>query len=302
MNPTLTLMRREWLQHRLGWTLLVLLPLAVALLLAIFADWKFEADMDVPSGSLPLSLLAGASIFATTALVFVTLAATSLIILSGLPRRDHGDRSIEFWLSLPTGHAHSLAVPLLVHLLLVPAAALALGWLGGLLLSAALVTRLESLGAWLALPWLDLLAGTLALWLRVLAGLPLAVLWLLPLLLLVMLSTALFKRWGIVLLVVVLGLGSGALERLFGEPLLTAAAATLTRNAGLALFGAGGAGLRVHAETQPEAALQGLPGWALHDFAGALSALAQPALAAGLLFAAACFAGLVLWRQRAAVG
>lgn len=301
MNPTLTLVLREWLQHRLGWTLLAALPLALALLLLVFGQVQFDDDGG-PGGSLPLALLACACIFGATALVFATLAITSLIILSGLPRRDHGDRSVEFWLSLPLGHAQVLAVPLLVHLLLVPAAALALGWLGGLVLSVALVARVEGLGAWFTLPWGDLLAATLALGLRLLAGLPLAVLWLLPLLLLVMLSTALFKRWGIVVLAVGLGLGGVALEHLSGQPLVSAAIATLARNAALALFGAGGVGLGVHPETQPEAALQGLPGWALHDFAGALAALVQPALAGALLFAAACFAGLVLWRQRAAAG
>jgi ABC-2 type transport system permease protein len=45
---------------------------------------------------------------------------TSLFIALGSPRRDHGDRSIEFWLSLPSGHGESLAAPMLVHLLLVP--------------------------------------------------------------------------------------------------------------------------------------------------------------------------------------
>jgi hypothetical protein len=63
---------------------------------------------------------------ASTMLPFVILWVSSLIIVSGLARRDHGDRSNEFfWMSLPVGHGTSLAVPLAVHLLLVPAAVLA---------------------------------------------------------------------------------------------------------------------------------------------------------------------------------
>lgn len=321
MNPTLSLMYREWLQHRFEWTLEALVPLALALLLLGFAHVQISGDTDLPlpvvvigtvtampggdtglPAHLPLPLLACACIVAGTALVFLMLSVTSLIVLSGLPRRDHGDRSIEFWLSLPVGDAQSLAVPLLVHLILVPAAALVLGWMGGLLLSAALVTRMAGPAAWLGLPWADLLAATMALALRLLAGLPLAALWLAPLVLLTMLTTAVFRRWGIVLLSVGLGLGGTVLEHLFGQPMLARTLAGLASEGARALAGAGSVGLSLRPGADPIAALRGLPGWALHDFGAALAALASPLLAGGLLVAAACFAGLVRWRQRGAGG
>ncbi|CAD5366132.1 conserved membrane hypothetical protein [Rubrivivax sp. A210] len=293
-----TLMRREWLQHRTGWTLLTLVPLALALVLVAFGEVQFDDDDGLTE--LPLPLVAMAGIAGGTTLVFLTLLTTSAVILSGLPRRDHNDRSIEFWLSLPVGHAHSLAVPLLVHMLLVPAAALAAGALGGLALSLALVARVAGFADWFTLPWGDLLAASLALGMRLLAGVPLAALWLLPLMLLVMLATALFKRWGLVILAVGLGLGGVVLERIFGQPMLADALATLVRGGSQALIGAGGRSLAVPTGSGPSTALQGLPGWAWHDLGAALAALASPTLVGGLLLAVACFAGLVVWRQRGA--
>jgi hypothetical protein len=39
------------------------------------------------------------------------VGVTSLIITFGLARRDHADRSIEFWLSLPVGHTRAWPPP-----------------------------------------------------------------------------------------------------------------------------------------------------------------------------------------------
>jgi ABC-2 type transport system permease protein len=46
--------------------------------------------------------------------------------------------------------------------------------------------------------------------------------------------------------------------------------------------------------------LRALAGWAIHDLGIAVRDLASPLLAGGLLFAAGCFALLVIWRQRGA--
>ena len=48
---------------------------------------------------------------ATTALLLSVMSLASAVILAGVARRDHADRSIEFWLSLPVGHGASLAAP-----------------------------------------------------------------------------------------------------------------------------------------------------------------------------------------------
>jgi hypothetical protein len=299
-------MQREWLQHRFGWTLLTLLPLLLALLLTSVSTIQLDDDTVARVGEALPQMLALVSIAGSTAVIFMLAWASSLIIVSGLARRDHSDRSIEFWLSLPVSHSASLAAPLLVHLILVPAAALLIGLIGGYALSLVLVSRVAGLGAWLGLPWGQIVAATLAVALRLLTGMPLATLWLAPLILLVVLMTAWFRRWGWVVLVVGLGLGGILLEHLFGQPLISEVTGQLLQQAAHAVIhggkgsividtasGASGARLAVEA-------LAAIPAWALADFGAALRDLASPLLAGGLLFAAGCFALLVQWRQRGA--
>jgi hypothetical protein len=298
MTPLLPLMQREWLQHRFAWSLLTLVPLALALVLASFGQVEFDAgEPDFQAAGLP-AFITLASVTASMAVLFLVLWLTSLFIATGLPRRDHGDRSIEFWLSLPVGHVPSLAVPMLVHLVLVPAVALAVGLLGGYALSLLLVARFVGLSAWLGLPWVEVLGATLALTLRLLAGLPLATLWLLPVVLLAMLARAWIGRWGLPVLALLLGLGGLLLDRALGQPLLTQWLGNLGRRAAEAMVGASGASFQAQHVGEAVAALQGLPGWALRDLGAALSALATPAMAVGLAVSAACFALLVDWRQR----
>ncbi len=298
MNKLLPLMQREWLQHRFGWMLMVAVPFGIALLLLGFGHLAIGPDTaDRVGDSLP-PLLALASIAGSGAVIFLIAGVTSLIIVAGMARRDHGDRSIEFWLSLPTTHGASLAAPLLVHLLLVPALALLAGLAGGLLVSLVLVTRVVGIGAWVTLPWGDLLPAVLAIAARLLAGLPLALLWLSPLILLVVLLSAWFRRWAWVILGVGLGLGGQLLDRLFGQPLLSEITFGLLRGAGKALVNAG-EGFEM-GPNQGSEGLRLLPAWAWHDFGLALRELPSPLLAGGLLFTAGCFALLIVWRQRGA--
>lgn len=298
MNKFLALMQREWLQHRFGWALMVAVPLGIALLLLSFGELAIGTDtVDRVGDSLP-PLLAMASIAGSGAVIFLVAGISSLIIVAGIARRDHGDRSVEFWLSLPTTHSASLAAPLLVHLLLVPALALLLGLAGGMLVSMVLVTRVVGVGAWFTLPWGDLLPAILAIAARLLAGLPLAILWLSPLILLVVLMSAWFRRWAWVILGAGLGLGGQLLDRLFGQPLLSEITLGLLRGAGKALVSAGE--VLQMGPNQGSEGLRLLPGWALHDFGLALRELPSPLLAGGLLVAAGCFALLIVWRQRGA--
>jgi len=299
MNRLLPLAQREWLQHRFGWTLMVLVPLALALLLLGFGELAIgEQTLEKVGPALPV-MLAMASMAGGTAIIFVIAWVSSLIIVSGLARRDHGDRSIEFWLSLPTTHSASLAVPLVVHLLLVPAAALLAGLACGWLVSLVLVGRVAGLAAWFGLPWLDILAASGSVALRFVAGLPLATLWLLPLILLIVLMTAWFKRWGWVILAVGMGLGSQLLEKVFGQESLSRLFGELLRHAAQAMFATPG-GFQVGSNANPLSALRDLPGWLVRDFGLAVQDLASPLLLGGLLFAAGCFALLVMWRQRGA--
>lgn len=300
MNNLIPLMQREWLQHRLAWALLMGVPLALALLPLAFGSIEFDGQMAERTGSELALMLGLISITMSGAVIFLLVWVTSLFITSSLPRRDHADRSVEFWLSLPTGHAESFAAPLLVHLVLVPAAALLVGLLGGGVISLVLVSRFVGIGDWFSMPWPSVIAGTLALAGRVIAGLPLAVLWLSPLILLAMLANAWFRRWGLPVLAVGLALGSAVLKGVFGQPVLAETLGQLGRNAGLSLMGASGQGISINDHTPPLEAFEALPGWAVRDLGAALQAAASPVLAGAVLVSAGLFWALVLWRQRGA--
>lgn len=298
MNKLLTLMRREWLQYRFGWMLMVAVPLGLALLLLAFGQIQIGADEAEQVGDKMAPMLAVAAMAGSAAVLFLIASFTSIIIVAGMARRDHSDRSVEFWLSLPATHSANLAAPLIVHLLLVPAAALLAGLAGGLLVSMVLVTRVVGVGAWFALPWLDLLPAVFALAARLLAGLPLAILWLSPLILLVVLLSAWFRSWSWVILGVGIGLGSQLLNQVFGQPMLSDVTLGLLRQARGALVHAGEAFQM--GKNEGSEGLRQLPAWALNDFFLALKELPSPLLVGGLLFAAGCFYLVVVWRQRGA--
>lgn len=300
MKNLFPLMQREWLQHRFAWALLVLVPLALAVLPLAFGHVELDDDAASRVGPNLALMIALGSAMGTTTILFLILWITSIFIAVGTPRRDHGDRSVEFWMSLPTGHTESLVAPLLVHLLLVPAAALVLGWIASFFVTLLLVTRFDGFSAWLALPWLQLLAAGLSIVARMVGGLPLATLWLLPLLLMAMLSNALFKRLGLPVLAVALSVGSAVMSQVFGQPWLWQAMGRMVREAGFAMAGASGKGLSISSEDDPTLVLQALPGWALTDWLGAVQALATPAFAAVLLASAALLTALVVWRRRGA--
>lgn len=300
MKNLIPLMQREWLQHRFAWALLMLVPFALAVMLLSFGHIEMNTDFAARSGADLAAMLGMLSVTLSMGVLFLLVWVASLFVTSTLARRDHGDRSVEFWLSLPTGHAESLAAPLLVHLVLVPAAALLVGMIGGYAISLLVVSRYVGLGEWFAMPWGNLLAATIALAGRVLAGLPLAVLWLSPLILLAVICNALFKRWGLPVLAVGLGLGSVVMEFVFGQPLLGQALSRLGRAAGLSLAGASGQGVSVGEQTEIAQALQGLPAWAAQDLWAAVQQTASPAFLAALVVSAALFAALVWWRARGA--
>jgi ABC-2 type transport system permease protein len=299
MKNLLPLMQREWLQHRFAWAMLVLVPLGLSLLLLGVGQIQLDDDMTSMAPRDLSLLLAVLSSVITAAVLFLLLGVTSLFIALGSPRRDHGDRSIEFWLSLPSGHAESLAAPMLVHLLLVPAAAVLLGFLLAVPVSMVVVGRVTGLGEWLALPWGTIVVSLLALAARVVAGLPIALLWLLPLVLAAMLANAFFKRWGLPLLGIVLLLLAQGLEKVFGQPVLVHTLGSMLAHAATSLAGASGKG-GAHQGTVPIETLSVIPGWAAGDFAAALRDLAQPLFAGGLVTSALLFTALVFWRRRGA--
>jgi ABC-2 type transport system permease protein len=299
-----TLLLREWMQNRFAWLLLALAPMGLVLLLLLTPWSTIQIDSDTMANNggeaaLP-TLVAGVAILATAVITMLIQWFAALFVMSGLARRDHADRSTEFWLSLPTSHSQSLAAPMLMHLVLVPAATLLVGLAGGLVMSLAAVGRVAGLTAWLDLPWGSLLPAALALIARVLVGLPLAMLWLLPLVLMVILANAYFKRWGVVVLGVAFGLVSLALKQWVGQPILAGLLDKQLHGAGSALLFADH--FRLHSRNPGEGleALSALPYMVLGDMAAAVRALASPHLLIGLVLAAALFAALLQWRRRSA--
>lgn len=296
MKRLIPLMQREWLQHRYGWLMMAGIPLGLSLLLLSFGQIEIGNEEMASAGAALPALLAAASIGGSMAVIFLIATFSSLVIVSNLARRDHADRSVEFWLSVPLSHSESFAAPLIVHLLLVPAAALVIGMLGGYAVSFVVVSRVVGSAAWFGLPWGVILTASIGMMLRLLAGLPLAMLWLSPLILLVVLLTAWFRRWGWVILTVGLGLGSYLLKMVFGQPWLNRITVELVQAAGRSLIN----GSQSDGPAKGVEALRMLPAWALEDFGAALHALATPLFPGALLFAAGCFFLLVQWRQRGA--
>jgi ABC-2 type transport system permease protein len=297
MKNLLPLMHREWLQHRFAWSLMALLPTLIAVLLLSFGEVHIAAEErgDHLPAALTLAALAGGM-----GLHLVMLWIVALITSAGLARRDHGDRSIEFWLSLPVGHGTSLAVPLLVHLVLVPMAAIAVGLAGGFVASFVLISRVEGAASWFALPWGALVAGGLAIFGRLAVGVVLATLWLSPLLLLTVLLTAWLRRWGLVVLALGLGVGTQVLDKVFGIGWPLAVLGELLTNAGRSVANTSHGSLTVETSSDLAGALAVIPQWAVHDAGQALALMASPVLLGGLLVAAGCFALLVRWRQAGA--
>lgn len=297
MNVNRTLVRREWLQHRLGWAVMAVLPTGLAALLLVFGQVEVGGLDEL--GPRKAAVLGLAAIGLPTLVHLGLFAIGSLIIVAGLARRDHADHSVEFWLSMPAGHGQSLAVPLLVHLLAVPLAALGVGLVSGLVLSLVLLVRVMGLEAWLGLPWVSLLTGMLALVARLALGTVLAVFWVSPIVLAVVLAMAWMKRWGLVALVAGVAAGSVLMDRLLGYPwpweLLTGMVDRARRSL---LMAASETTQQPHAPIETVLGL--LPGWLAGDAADALQLLLSPGAVAVLASSVLLFALLVHWRRQGA--
>ena len=299
-----TLLLREWMQHHRGWLILMLAPITIGALVLAFGNVNINLEVDGQRKGLPpdATVLALMAMAATTLGTLVVSWLTMALQLPGLARRDQQDRSIEFWLSLPTGHAQSLGATLLMHLLLMPWLALLLGAAGGQVIAMLLVSKAQGLAAWICLPWASVLLGMAALTLRLALGAALAMLWLSPLLLGAMAASAWLKRWGLPALIgTVVGVGLVA-DKGYGTTLVWDTLQQLGQQAAHALLAGGGkmGGLHLDADSDVPAALGRLPQWAWYDALAALQALGSGLLIGAVAVAAGCFALLVLRRQRGA--
>lgn len=302
------LLQREWMQHQRGWWILMLAPAVLIVVAAVFGDvgMNLQVDGETEVRRLPDPVSAAlASVLGLGVVTMFIAWMASLFQAPGLARRDQQDRTIEFWLSLPSSHVQSLAATLLMHLVLVPWLALAVGLAGGLLVSLLVVGKAWGALAWFGLPWGTLLAATVALSLRLALGLVLATMWLSPLILLTMAASAWLKRWGFPAVMAAIFGGGLVLDKLYGSRIVWNTLEALLEHAGQAVIAVDEAAAQRTFNIESQADLlplaQILPGWLAQDALAALQALASPAFVLAIAVGAGCFALLVLRRRRAAM-
>ena len=298
-----TLMLREWMQYQTGWLVMLAVPLVLALLLTLAGQVHFNFDMsDGQSGSAgrptPL-IIAMLTLVGGTFAVFAVAAIVALFQTIALARRDEQDRSIEFWLSMPASHVQSLAAPLVTHLLAVPWVALLVGAATGGVLSLLWVAKAAGFGAWFALPWGAMLATEAALLLRLAFGLVLALLWLSPIVMALMVATAWLKRWGLAAVVVGWAVAAVVVRVLYGSTSVANLVSFLLGHARRSLLGAEGPdhSFQFRSMADLRGALDVLPGVLAGDALDALAALATPQFALAIVIGALGFA-LLLYRRR----
>ncbi|MFY7865127.1 hypothetical protein [Roseateles sp.] len=288
----MTLLQREWMQHHKGW-LIVMLTGPLLLLLAM----PF-GKVDLDGVELPSTLLAAAVVAITTLAVFgITWLITSFQ-LPGLARRDSQDRSIEFWLSLPGSHTESIAATLLMHTVFVAVLALALGSAMGLVMAAAVLTKVMGFGALADVSWWSLGVATVAGLLRLSLGAVLFSLWLAPIYLIMMAAAAWLKRAGVPVAIAVVVIAGNVLQKIYNNPIVWTLLERQFDGASRALFDAGHT-LRDDEPVKAEMMemFNSFPAWAAEDALKAIQNLASPHFIGGLVVAAACFGLLTLHRR-----
>ncbi len=301
-SPFPALLQREWMQHQRGWLVILGLPLLLGVLAAAFGDIQMGSENGVEKhlpGALTLTLLTIGAMSALT--IGVTWVAT-LLMSPGLARRDTQDRSIEFWLSLPTSHAQSLSATLLMHLLALPWAAIGTGLVAGLVVSPIIVGKFYGLGAWFGLPWGLVFLTCAAFALRLAVGVLLATLWLSPLILGTMAASAWLKRWGVPAIVAV-GVAGSVLAKVYGFTLINDAVRYIMQEAGRALFATGRGQQPIFHINHPDDVAELLPELSelvMGDLGQAIMSAATPGFVAAVVVGAAAFGALILRRQRGA--
>ena len=306
MTQFIMLMRREWMQHRIGWLVVMLAP-SVLLLLASFIDGGIQINVNNDQVQLPPLTHAPALVQTGLLVLAVTGLTLALALLSlgfqapGLAWRDQQDRSIEFWTSLPVGHAKAVGAMLVAQALLMPMLAVAVGIAGGVAASAVAIVATHGPLAWLGQPWGHLLLAAAALLLRMTVAVVVAMAWLSPLLLLTMAASAWLRRWGVPVVAALTLAGTLILDKRLPEPLIGPALWVPTSEALHALIYFDAVrDLQLNTAQDAIALLPGLPLRFLNDLPPMLGALATPAFALALAGGALGFALLVLRRQRGA--
>lgn len=294
-----SLLHREWMQHHRGWLAVMLVPLVLTLLTMPFTvrvgdpgEIHIGIGQLNPASALALAVCGGSML----GVVGLTLLA-QLFQMPGLARRDAQDRSLEFWMSLPGSNSEHLAATLVAHTLMVLVLASGVGVLSGLVMAPVAVAKLLGLEALSQVDWGAVLQLLLPGLVRLLAGMPLFVLWLLPVVLVFMAASAWLKRWGVPM-VVVAGVVLGNLPVTAGPVRAWLEALVVRFNETFFV----GSTKQADVEAKVKAAFQsGEPSafWQLvgHDLATQLGHLFSPMFLSVLAISAACFAALVYKRK-----
>lgn len=191
-----TLMLREWLQNRWTWLIATsALPVLVLLVLP-FGDVKLPME-------LPVTLVA-LTIVCVTALTAITMSwLTTLFTATGLARRDVQDRSIEFWLSLPSTHGEHFSAQYAMHGLMFPLGAMALGLALGFVTMPLMLVKWQGLATLAAVDWGVVFTQVLLQAALAAVAVAALALWMAPVVLTLMAASAWVKRLALPLLVVV---------------------------------------------------------------------------------------------------
>ncbi|MDC8786995.1 hypothetical protein [Roseateles koreensis] len=288
-----TLLLREWLQHKRGWLITLLLPLS--LFVALLPVGQVQGlPTEFPLG---IALL----IMGVTCLgVFAIVEFVALFQLPGLARRDQQDRSIEFWLSLPASHSESIGATLLAHALLLPLVALLVGAAAAPLMAAAVLFKQGGATLVSAVPWSSALTIGLLILLRTGLGLLMMSLWIAPVMLALMAASAWLKRWGMPALAIGVGMLGLLLSQGYNNPIvwqLLDAQQEGAKNA--LLINPEELAQRLHeAMAQADDGIPHILTWLAQDAWLEIQHLACAQFIGGLVLAAACFGLLVLKRSR----
>ena len=293
-----TLLLREWMQHRLGWLLVMFVPPLLVMLLLPFGQVAPGDDLRPDFPTHGANFLAFGTLCATAVAMFGITWAINTFQLPGLARRDQQDRSIEFWMSLPSTHAESIGATLLMHALLVPMAALAAGSAVGLLMAAGLLTKLLNIGAIVQVDWALVLGMAAVALARFLIGIVLMSLWLAPLLLALMAASAWLKRLGVPVLVAATLIGGNLLKHFYETSIVFDLLTAQLNGASFALLRLDSASGAPEPEHLMDHGVAGFAQFMLENLGQALSQLASAQFIGGLLVAAACFWLLMLRRGR----
>lgn len=293
MQTFKTLLLREWMQHRRGWLATMLVPPVLVFALFIFSPRNHISPLGPPA------LMIG-TVCVTTVVVLAVSWLVMILQAPGMARRDQQDRSIEFWLSLPTSHSASIGATLLMQTLLIPMLAVVVGFACSVIVGFVGVTLEAGAAGIASVPWSSVFTGGLATVLRLLLGVVMATLWISPILLMAMAASAWLKRWGVPVLIATLAGGHALLAKFYDIWIIGDTLAELRNNALLSIVHGKPEGVNFHSESTIFAnGWPVTPHWLFSDAMASLAELADPMFLAVLVTSAACFALLVLRRSRA---